>query len=101
MLHCGQFCGVKRSQVEEGGMLYLELIEIPLGCQILEPFEWSRGANFVLQNSHSPHHMYSMGTWTQLNAPFSKCPVVSDDFPFSIRTYIPSDRTLSKMKSSV
>ena len=101
MLHCGQFCGVKGSQVGEGSVLYLELIEIPLGCQILEPFEWSHGANFVLQNSHSPHHMYPMGTWTQLNAPFPKCPVVSDGFPFSIRTYIPNDRTLNKMKSSV
>lgn len=97
MLHCRQFCGVKGSQVEEGSVLYLELIEIPLGCQIPEPFEWSHGANFVLQNSHSLHHY----PWTQLNAPFSKCPVVSDGFPFSIRTYIHNDRTLSKMKSSV
>ena len=54
MLHCRQFCGVKGSQVEEGSVLYLELIEIPPGCQIPEPFEWSHGANFVLQNSQSP-----------------------------------------------
>lgn len=38
MLHRGQFYKGKRSHVEEDRVLYLELIEILLGCQILEAF---------------------------------------------------------------
>lgn len=56
MLHCGQFYRGKRSHVEEDRVLYLELIEVLLGCQILEAFWWRSGASFVLRNCHGPHH---------------------------------------------
>lgn len=61
--------------MEEGSILYLELLEIPPGCQILEPLQQSCGASFVLHSSYGP----APGPTDTVKCTLLKCLVVSHD----------------------